>query len=103
MGEAKVLEAICKKSGEEEGFFRKVLDTMSTHFDDEETLPETVVCILHELHPQAGDDEEESGPNVSHVTGPEESAVASTCHPFPHMTRYEETATLPPTPHTPGN
>ena len=32
-------------------------------------------CILHDLHLQAGDDEEESGPNVSHVTGPEESAA----------------------------
>ena len=38
-----------------------------------------MVQILHNLHPQAGDDEEESGPNVSQVTGPEESAAR------PHM------------------
>ena len=35
--------------------------------------------FLNDLHPQAGDDEEESGPHVSHVTGPEESATR------PHM------------------
>ena len=34
-----------------------------------------MVHILHSLHLQAGDDEEESGPNVSQVTGPEESAA----------------------------
>ena len=34
-----------------------------------------MVCILHDLHPQASDDEEESGPNVSQVTGPEEGAA----------------------------
>ena len=38
-----------------------------------------MVQILHSLHLQAGDDEEESGPNVSQVTGPEESAA------HPHM------------------
>ena len=32
-------------------------------------------CILHDLHLQAGDDEEESGPHVSHVTGPEEAIM----------------------------
>ena len=36
---------------------------------------EVVVHILHGLHPQASDDEEELGPNVSQVTGPEESAA----------------------------
>ena len=34
-----------------------------------------MVRTLRDLHPQAGDDEEESGPHVSHVTGPEESAA----------------------------
>ena len=34
-----------------------------------------MVHILHDLHPQASDDEEESGPNVSQVTGPEEGAA----------------------------
>ena len=31
-----------------------------------------MACILHDLRPQASDDEEQSGPNVSQVTGPEE-------------------------------
>ena len=39
-----------------------------------------MVHILHDLHPQAGDDEEESGPNVSQVTGPEEE-----CRPHPRV------------------
>ena len=48
---------------------------------DAHTIPmmrsfaEVVVHILHGLHPQASDDEEELGPNVSQVTGPEESAA----------------------------
>ena len=40
-----------------------------------------MVHILHDLHPQAGDDEEESGPNVSQVTGPEESAARTAIMP----------------------
>ena len=52
-----------------------------------------MVHILHDLHPQAGDDEEESGPNMSQVTGPEESAACTHMSPIPHMTRYEETTT----------
>ena len=39
--------------------------------------------ILHDLHPQAGDDEEESGQHVSHVTGPEESAGRPHMSPIP--------------------
>ena len=43
----------------------------------------SVVHVLHDLHPQAGDDEEESGPHVSHVTGPEESAGRPHMSPIP--------------------
>ena len=39
--------------------------------------------ILNDLHPQAGDDEEESGPHVSHVTGPKESAARPDMSLFP--------------------
>ena len=42
-----------------------------------------MVHILHILHLQAGDDEEESGPNVSQVTGPEESAARPHMSPIP--------------------
>ena len=59
---------------------------------------------MHDLHLQAGDDEEESGPNVSHVTGPEESAAR---HPPARMSNIPENAQIrgnchPPadTPHT---
>ena len=50
-------------------------------------------CILHDLHLQAGDDEEESGPNVSHVTRPEERRLP------PHVTHSHtctDTRKLPP-------
>ena len=42
-----------------------------------------MVHILHGLHPEASDDEEELGPNVSHVTGPEESAARLYMSPIP--------------------
>ena len=58
---------------------------------------------LHASHQQADDDnkEEESGPNLSQVIGPDESAARPHMSPIPHMTRYEKTTTRPPdTPHT---
>ena len=39
--------------------------------------------ILHDLHLQADDDEEELGPNVSQVTRPEESAARLYMTPIP--------------------
>ena len=58
-----------------------------------------MVHFLHDSHPQAGDDEDESGANVSLVTRPEESAarphmslipthghVRGNCHPHPDKT-----------------
>ena len=38
---------------------------------------------MHDLHLQAGDDEEESGLNVSQVTGPEKSAARPHMSPIP--------------------
>ena len=40
-----------------------------------------MVHILYDLHPQAVDDEEESDPNVSQETGPEESAARTAIMP----------------------
>ena len=42
-----------------------------------------MVHILHDSHPQAGDDEDESGANVSQVTRPEESAARPPMSPIP--------------------
>ena len=39
--------------------------------------------VENSLYLQAGDDEEESGPNVSQVTGPEESAARQHMSPIP--------------------
>ena len=60
-----------------------------------------MVHILHDLHPQAGDDEEESGPNVSQVTGPEESAGRPHMSPIPTYDQIRGKCHLPAdTPHT---
>ena len=58
--------------------------------------------LLHDSHPQAADDEDESGANVSQVTRPEESAgrphmspspthaqIRGNCHPHPDTTHQE--------------
>ena len=44
---------------------------------------------MHSLHLQAGDDEEESGPNASQVTGPEESAARPHMSPIPTLGERE--------------
>ena len=42
-----------------------------------------MVHILHDLHPHAGDDEEESGPNVSQMSGSEERVGHPHMSPIP--------------------
>ena len=44
---------------------------------------------MHDLHLQAGVDEEESSPNVSQVTGPEESAARPHMLPIPTFPERE--------------
>ena len=62
---------------------------------------EVVVHILHDLHSQPSDDEEESGPSVSQVTGPEESAARLYMSPIPTHDQIRGNCQPPSdTPHT---
>ena len=60
-----------------------------------------MVHIFNGLHPQANEDEEELGPNVSQVTGSEESAARLYMSPIPTHDQIRGIC-LPPsdTPHT---
>ena len=63
-------------------------------------VTQIVVHILHDLHLQAGD-EAESGPNVSQVTGPEESAARPHISPIPTFGKRGSLLGAAPPPWTP--
>ena len=62
-----------------------------------------MVHFLHDSHPQAGDDEDESGANVSQVTRPEESAARPHMSPIPTHAQIRGRCHPPAVHNTAGN